>query len=100
MMRRREAIAVAALTCALGAAPAAAHIERAAYWPDPAPDCSIRPCAGGEVPKVRSLSSALKRTPGTTVRVVCQADSLSWVKRSIARAARDGYDVRPTDHRS
>ena len=34
---------------------ALAHVERASYWPDPAPDCSVDPCAGGEVPTARSL---------------------------------------------
>src|SRR5437763_881680 len=38
---------------------ARAHIERASYWPDPAPDCSISPCAGGQVPTARSLESAV-----------------------------------------
>jgi hypothetical protein len=32
--------------------------------------------------------------------VVCQSDSLSRLKRSIAGARRSGYYVRPTDHRS
>ncbi len=51
---------------------ALAHIERASYWPDPAPDKSVRPAAGGKVPAVRKLFSALnKKQPGTT-RVVCQ----------------------------
>ena len=34
---------------------AAAHIERPSYWPLPEADCSIRPCAGGEIPAARSL---------------------------------------------
>ncbi len=52
---------------------AQAHVERPSYWPDPAPDCSISPCAGGTVPTARSLASALDDSrPGTT-RVVCQA---------------------------
>jgi hypothetical protein len=80
-------------------APAFAHIERASYWPDPAPDCTIKPCAGGKVPKARSLASALNRKlPGTT-RVVCQPDSISLLNRSIAAARKNGYDIRPTDHR-
>src|SRR3954452_21871918 len=84
----------------LVAAPALAHVERASYWPDTAPDCSLKPCAGGKVPKIRSLASALnKKLPGTT-RVVCQPDSLKQLKTSIANARKSGYDLRPTDHRS
>jgi hypothetical protein len=97
-VRNRLCLAVVVL-CALSAAPAWAHTERAGYWPDPRPDCSIKPCAGGLVPNVRSLSSALTRTPGTTVRVVCQPDSLRLLGGSIARAVRSGYEVRPTEHR-
>src|SRR5689334_9741361 len=92
-----------ALPCVLAlalSAPALAHIERASYWPDPAPDCTVTPCAGGAVPKARSLASALNtKLPGTT-RVVCQADSLKLLNRSIASARKNGYDIRPTDHRS
>lgn len=57
--KRRLACVIAAV-CALLAVPtvASAHIERASYWPDPAPDCSITPCAGGDVPVARSLASA------------------------------------------
>jgi hypothetical protein len=49
-----------------------AHIERASYWPDPAADNSVKPAAGGSVPAIRKLYSALnKKKPGKT-RVVCQ----------------------------
>jgi len=41
---------------------ALAHVERTSYWPDPAPDKSVRPAAGGAVPKARSLASALDRS--------------------------------------
>src|SRR3954452_25219525 len=84
----------------LVAAPALAHVERASYWPDPAPDCSIKPCTGGKVPAIRSLASALdKKKPGTT-RVVCQPDSMKLLKASVAKAVKDGYFIRPTDHRT
>src|SRR3954453_6205645 len=94
-----------AVLCVIGGAlamPAAslAHVERSAYWPDPAPDCSVKPCAGGDVPKVRSLSSALDRRAVGNTRVVCQPSSLRLAKRSIANARTHGYDVRPTDHRA
>jgi hypothetical protein len=77
-----------------------AHLERASYWPDPAPDCDVSPCAGGEVPKIRSLSSALKPTKQARTRVVCQSDSLRLLNASVGKARRDGYDIRPTDHRA
>jgi hypothetical protein len=41
-------------------ADALAHIERTAYWPDPAPDTSVTPAAGGGVPTERSLASAVQ----------------------------------------
>src|SRR2546425_3616782 len=54
-----------------------AHIERASYWPLPAPDCSVSPCAGGQVPTARTLASAVATGgPGVT-RVVCQSDSIT-----------------------
>jgi len=78
---------------------ASAHIERASYWPDPAPDCSITPCAGGEVPTPRSLASAVT-TGGTGVtRVVCQSDSLKRLRVSIHNAEETGYVLRPTQPR-
>lgn len=85
----------ALLGALLGAALASAHIERASYWPDPAPDCSVQPCAGGEVPTARSLASALPARRDVT-RVVCQRDSLRRVQRSIAEAESTGYVLRPT----
>ena len=35
---------------------ASAHVERASYWPDPAPDCSVKPCAGGAGARRRARS--------------------------------------------
>jgi hypothetical protein len=65
------AIAIAAVVVLLPAL-ALAHIERASYWPNPAPDTSSKPAAGGKVPAVRKIFSALnKKAPGTT-RVVCE----------------------------
>jgi hypothetical protein len=53
---------------------ATAHVERASYWPDPAPDNSVSPPAGGAVPEARSLFTALDTgAPGDT-HVVCQGD--------------------------
>ena len=66
----RSRVAVT-LVAVLVPAFALAHIERASYWPNPAPDTSIKPAAGGSVPAVRKLFSALdKKKPGKT-RVVC-----------------------------
>ncbi|MFL5842849.1 MAG: hypothetical protein ACJ77Z_20570, partial [Thermoleophilaceae bacterium] len=102
-MRVRRALACVLSLLALGLiGPAAslAHVERASYWPDPAPDTSIKPAAGGAVPKARSLASALDaKAPGDT-RVVCQHDSLDQLKQSVARARKSGYNIRPSDHRS
>jgi hypothetical protein len=95
-----------ALACALigalvAASVASAHIERASYWPLPAPDCSIKhkPCAGGVVPTVRSLKSALHNSRRSTARVVCQPDSLERLQRSIKEAETSGYVLRPTQPR-
>ncbi|MEA2167273.1 MAG: hypothetical protein QOF76_573 [Solirubrobacteraceae bacterium] len=96
---KRLALLVLGLAMLVPAA-ALAHIERASYWPDPAPDCSVKPCAGGKVPAIRSLASALtKGKPGDT-RVVCQPNSMALLRKSIKNARKNGYDIRPYDHRS
>lgn len=77
-----------------------AHVERASYWPNPAPDTSVKPAAGGKVPAVRTLSSALKSSPPGKTRVVCRGNSMSILRRAVDRARRKGYDIRPHDHRS
>jgi hypothetical protein len=94
-------VVIAAAVALALALPAIAwgHIERASYWPDPAPDCSISPCAGGQVPTPRPLSTALSKTgPGVT-RVVCQPDSITRLRASIAQAKKVGYVLRPTQPR-
>jgi hypothetical protein len=98
----RLALAGAILAALVVPAVAFAHIERASYWPDPAPDTSVTPPAGGEVPKARSLGSALKKKPVGKTRVVCQGKKKSFkrAKKSIKKARKKGYDVRPHDHRS
>src|SRR5437588_5900727 len=101
LMRSKSCVVVAAAVIAALVLPgiASAHIERASYWPDPAPDCSITPCAGGEVPTPRSLASALSTTgPGTT-RVVCQKDSIRRLQQSISAAESSGYVLRPSQPR-
>jgi hypothetical protein len=87
-------IAAAAAMIAFPAS-ALAHVERASYWPDPAPDCSVQPCTGGAVPTPRSLASAITTDRGST-RVVCQPNSLRRAQRSIWTAQRTGYVLRPS----
>src|SRR3954454_3009792 len=92
-------LVVGVLLSVLAAGAAQAHIERTAYWPDPRPDTSVSPPAGGKVPKARSLKSALsRRGPGQT-RVVCQSDSIKRLRASLAAARRDGYVLRPSQPR-
>jgi hypothetical protein len=80
-------------------ASASAHVERPSYWPDPAPDRSIKPATGGKVPKVRSLRSALRRSAAGRTRVVCQRSSMETLRRGLRRARKRGYFIRPSDHR-
>ena len=51
------------------------------------------------MPKARSLASALNRRRRGDTRVVCKRRSLKLLKKSVARARKRGYDIRPTDHR-
>src|SRR6185312_4534816 len=74
---------------------ASAHVERASYWPDPGPDCSISPCAGGAVPTARPLATAVTTDRGRT-RVVCQPNSVKLLRRSVTRAESRGYVLRPS----
>jgi hypothetical protein len=74
--RRRSTATAAAAAAAVLALPAVAlaHLERPSYWPDPAPDTTVRPAAGGEVPTARSLSSAVSGSGPGEVLVVCQGE--------------------------
>jgi hypothetical protein len=93
------AAAVATIIALVVPTVASAHIERASYWPDPTPDCSVNPCAGGQVPTARSLASAVATGgPGVT-RVVCQPDSMTRLKASLVAARKTGYVLRPTQPR-
>ena len=113
---RRGTIAVAsliALVAVLLPALAFGHIERASYWPNPGVDTSVKGGAGGEVPAVRKLFSALnKKKPGKT-RVVCAkvptkkarkhaSDKKLSANKSIKalnkdlKKARKGYKLRPS----
>jgi len=88
---------------------ASAHIERASYWPDPAPDNSVNPPAGGAVPQIRSLFTALDTQPPGDTRVVCAQvpsskkqspattnahPSITRLDASIADARANGYKLR------
>jgi hypothetical protein len=97
----RRGIFIGAVLCALALpAVAVAHLERPSYWPDPAPDRSVNPAAGGKVPKLRSLQSAVTGRGAGDVRVVCQGRkgraSLRLLRKSIATARREGYRIRPS----
>ncbi|HSJ18934.1 MAG TPA: right-handed parallel beta-helix repeat-containing protein [Solirubrobacterales bacterium] len=89
-------IAAAAAIAIVAAGAAIAHVERSTFWPNPAPDKSVKPAAGGEVPDYRSLGSALKRKPPGDTRIVCQDDSLKLAKQAI-RKGRKGFTVRPSE---
>jgi hypothetical protein len=75
---------------------ALAHVERTTYWPDPSRDTGVEPAAGGAVPEYRKLATALKRKPAGDTRVVCQGKSLKLARRSIRRARRSGFSLRPS----
>src|SRR5829696_2585072 len=114
--RRRGTLVIALAIAAIAVlvpAFALAHVERASYWPDPGADTSVKPAAGGSVPAVRKVFSALnKKKPGTT-RVVCASvpgkklrkhgsdkklsanKSMKAVNKDI-KAARKGYTIRPS----
>jgi hypothetical protein len=84
------------LAMAVATATAFGHVERSSYWPDPAPDKSVKPAAGGKIPKARSLASALKAKPPGKTRVVCQRASLKKANRSINAARKKGTVLRPS----
>jgi Right handed beta helix region len=96
--RRLGCATAAAAAAAILVAPgfALAHVERSTFWPDPAPDRSVKPAAGGEVPEYRRLGSALKKKPPGDTRIVCQDDSLKRAKRAIRRG-RKGFKFRPSE---
>src|SRR5215208_1542597 len=81
---------------AIATATAFGHVERSSYWPDPAPDKSVKPAAGGKVPKARSLASALRAKLRGKTRVVCQRASLKKANRSINSARKNGTVLRPS----
>jgi Right handed beta helix region len=94
--RLLSTLATLTLTLALATSAAYGHVERSSYWPNPAPDRSVTPAAGGKVPKARSLASALRAKARGDTRVVCQRGSLRRAIRSIDSARRNGYVLRPS----
>jgi hypothetical protein len=99
ILSMRKTVLLAVLALLMAASSALAHVERPSYWPDPAPDTSVDPPAGGGVPKARSLATALKESARGDTHVVCQPGSIKRLKRSVRRGWRSGYDIRPSDHR-
>lgn len=95
------AAAVAAAAALIAPALASAHLERPSYWPDPGPDTSVDPPAGGEPPKVRSLRSAVRGEGPGEVRVVCKGAggrrSLLALNRSVRKARQGGFRIRPSE---
>lgn len=96
MRRVIAALAVLAVATLASAAVSFAHVERTAYWPNPAPDKSVTPAAGGAVPHVQSLSSSLRKRKGQKLRVVCQKGSLKRALKSIKSSRKNGYTIRPS----
>jgi len=82
---------------------AVAHLERPSYWPDPRPDNSVSPPAGGKVPKTRSLKSAASGKGPGDVLVVCKgnraARSLALLRASVRQARKEGYRLRPSQRK-
>ena len=98
---RRFMLVLAIVLCALALpALALAHLERPSYWPNPAPDTSVSPPAGGEVPEARSLGSAVKGKGPGDVRVVCKgnegAKSLALLRKSLKTMTTKGLRTRPS----
>src|SRR5215208_7217684 len=113
--RRRGTLVIAFAIAAIAVlvpAFALAHVERASYWPNPGADTSVKPAAGGSVPAVRKVFSALnKKKPGTT-RVVCaqvpskklrkhgstkalsKNKSMKALNKDLKSARKKGYKVR------
>ena len=98
--RRRLIVMGMVLGTLLVPAVAFAHLERPSYWPDPNPDRSVYPAAGGKVPELRSLSSAVHGKGYGKVRVVCQGrggwKSIELLRESIYKARKHGYRLRPS----
>jgi hypothetical protein len=100
--RLPRALLAAATAAAVLALPAVApaHLERPSYWPDPAPDNTVSPPAGGEVPEARSLESAVSGAGPGEVLVVCKGEdgarSMADLRASLNHARIKGFQLRPS----
>ena len=113
--RRRGTSAIASLVALVASAPSShrlrPHRARLATGPNPSADTSVKPAAGGSVPAVREIFSALdKKKPGKT-RVVCQTvpskklrkhgsdkklsknKSIKALNKAIMKAAQEGLQA-------
>lgn len=101
LRKRHGAIAMAVgIGLLLSASTAFAHIERASYWPNPASDNAVKTGAGGEVPKTRSLFSALDKKPAGVTHVVCQGKaSFKRLKGAVNTARKQGFKLRSSAKR-
>jgi Right handed beta helix region len=103
LRRGRRATLAAVATLGLFGLPAlaSAHLERPSYWPDPAPDKGVNPPAGGEVPQLRGLNSAVNGNGPGDVLVVCQGKdgkkSLARLDDSLDVATGKGFRIRPSE---
>jgi hypothetical protein len=61
---------------------AAAHIERASYWPDPGVDFADGVPTGGTVPEARPLATALDESQPGATHVVCKGSAVPLPKKS------------------
>jgi hypothetical protein len=86
----RKALIAAFAACGLIAAfavPAIAHVERASYWPDPGPEnVGEGQTAGGAVPQIRDLWTALRKAAPGDTRVVCQGTVPKFPQKKIKKA--------------
>jgi hypothetical protein len=101
VIRRGRKFVIAALALGAVAVPAvaSAHLERPSYWPDPSVDQADGVPTGGEVPKARSLGSAVTGKGPGQVRVVCKQSSLTTARKSIDSAHDNGFRIRPSQPR-
>ena len=93
---RHGALALILVAVVAPGGAALAHVERTSYWPDPRPDTSVKPAAGGRVPTPRSLYTALARRRVGTTRVVCKSNSLQLTRVAITKARTNGVELRPS----
>ena len=70
-----------------GATTASAHLERPSYWPNPAPDTSVTPAAGGGVPDARSLRQRAEEEPARASPAWCAPAACRATARPRAQAA-------------